>query len=142
LALSFHFMEHAKNAPFQVDEEKAEGVRALIDEYLEPHARKVIAKIARRLAYCSAHAANNEKGAQISPHSPSDSSSTKLSASPRLGPGVGSPAGPEERHGSCRRPPPRHNAKELSHCMAVFLAIRSSNDGETAFPPCRPFSWA
>jgi hypothetical protein len=38
-------MEHGADAPFQVAEKTAKAVRTLIDDYLEPHARKVYAHI-------------------------------------------------------------------------------------------------
>jgi hypothetical protein len=41
LVLVFHFLEHGRQAPQQISIETAEAVRRFIDEYLEPHARRL-----------------------------------------------------------------------------------------------------
>ena len=83
--------------------------------------------------YRSPYAPSNETPPQISAHSPSESSSTQIGGQNAE---VGSPPDQQGCDRSRRHlPPPHHNAKEPSHGMAVFLPIRSSNDGETAFPP-------
>ena len=54
LALVLHFMRHGSQAPKEVDLGTAEAVRSLIDEYLEPHARKIYGAMAVHPAHAGA----------------------------------------------------------------------------------------
>jgi hypothetical protein len=83
--------------------------------------------LTREEAHCPS--ASRQTAPQISAHSPSDSSSTNISASPRLGQG-------KDGDGPCRPP---QEAEGQTHCKAVFLSIGSSNPGEN-FPPVTPIS--
>ena len=76
----------------------------------------------------------SKKTPQISNHSPSESSTAQIGGQGR----AGSALDPGERDPPCRLLP-HQNAKEQSQGNAVVLLIGSSNDGETVFPPRRPF---
>jgi hypothetical protein len=58
LALIFHFLEHGTEAPREVSKDIAVRVQRFIDEYLEPHARRLYGLVgAHKLQPCAARVA-------------------------------------------------------------------------------------
>jgi hypothetical protein len=86
--------------------------------------------------------ANSETAAQINAHSPSESSSTKIGLSPRLGGWLGSRPELSGRDGRCR---PLQKREGQFRCKVGFLSTRSSTLEEPATPPSpqllRRYSW-
>jgi hypothetical protein len=85
----------------------------------------------------SPHAANRKTAPQISAHSPSDSSSTKVIVSPRLSWSVGLPRESEESERPCQT---LQVAAEESDCDDLLLSICSPTLPEK-HRPSAPHSW-
>ena len=85
----------------------------------------------------SPHAANRKMAPQVSAHSPSDSSSTKVIVSPRLSWSVGLPRESEESERPCQT---LQVAAEESHCDDLLLSICSPTLPEK-HRPSAPHSW-
>ena len=75
------------------------------------------------MGYRSPYTANRDTAAQINTHSPSESSSTKISASPGLNLRAGSLPEWADDEGSCE---PRQDAKDQTRWNAAFLSNWSS----------------
>ena len=76
-----------------------------------------------QLGYRSPYTANRDTAAQINAHSPSENSSTKVSASPGLNLRAGSLPEWADDEGSCE---PRQDAKDQTRWNAAFLSNWSS----------------